>query len=566
MSRRLVGALLSLLAALSWPAHSGAQALPRRPDLDGFIAALAAGRGDALGYVSAIERAELNELYGPAGAAKWLDTDGRPTRNVRDALAVLNGASDDGLDPADYFQSLVAGLLPGAEAGTLAPQDLARLDVALSAGMLRYLRDLHMGWIDPRSIGFLLPTPHDQDDLALLLGGALADGQVGKLAVDLRPPLAQYRLLRAWLPRYRALAANPALVPPRAAARAIRPGDAYDDIDALRRLLIALGDLSTPAAPSPDSRYQGALVEGIERFQVRHGLAVDGVIGRRTMAELGVPLAWRVRQIELALERLRWLPHLGAERFIALNIPMFRLWAWNAAPPAGVPAFGMDAIVGRALSTETPVMAAELQDVVFRPYWNVPRSILLKEVLPAIQRDPEYLRREDMEIVGGDDRPVALTPAAIAGLRAGRLRVRQRPGPNNALGLIKFVFPNRDDIYIHGTPARALFSRSRRDFSHGCVRVVDPVALAEWVLRDLPEWTRARIVAATMGQETTWVALPRPIQVFLFYTTAAVMPEDDTMRFADDIYRHDSRLEQALERVHQRRTRPVSTWTKSDAG
>jgi murein L,D-transpeptidase YcbB/YkuD len=262
-----------------------------------------------------------------------------------------------------------------------------------------------------------------------------------------------------------------------------------------------------------------------------------------------VPLAWRVRQIEMALERLRWLPHLGDKRLIALNIPMFRLWAWDAIPPSGTPLFGMDVIVGRALGTETPVFVAEMGEVVFRPYWNVPRSILRQEVLPKIERDPDYLRREEMEIVRGpgDNAPrVDVSADTLAGLRSGILRVRQRPGPKNALGLIKFVFPNREDVYMHGTPAQALFVRSRRDFSHGCVRVADPTALAGWVLQDLPQWTPERIAAAAADTQTRHVRLPRPIQVILFYTTAAVMPEDGTIRFADDIYGHDARLDRAL--------------------
>jgi murein L,D-transpeptidase YcbB/YkuD len=215
------------------------------------------------------------------------------------------------------------------------------------------------------------------------------------------------------------------------------------------------------------------------------------------------------------------------------------------------------------------VFVADMGEVIFRPYWNVPRSILRHEVLPRIERDPDYLRRENMEIVRGDGdnaAPVDVTTDSLAALKQGALRVRQRPGPKNALGLIKFVFPNREDVYMHGTPAQALFARSRRDFSHGCVRVEDPVALAEWALRDRPEWTRDRIVAATIGSQTIHVRLPRPIQVILFYTTAAVMPEDGTIRFADDIYRHDLKLDRALDALHHIRTRPVSTWTKSDAG
>jgi murein L,D-transpeptidase YcbB/YkuD len=268
---------------------------------------------------------------------------------------------------------------------------------------------------------------------------------------------------------------------------------------------------------------------------------------------LRIPLAWRVRQIELALERLRWLPHLGDERLVAINIPMFRLWAWDSIPPSGVPSLGMDVIVGRALSTQTPVFVEQLREVIFRPYWNIPRSIARHEILPILERDPDYLRRQNMEIVrgpGDDAQAVAGTAENLALLRQGALRVRQRPGPRNALGLVKFVFPNQENVYMHGTPAQELFSRSRRDFSHGCVRVEDPVALAEWALKDRPEWTRDRILSAMTGTQSLHVKLLRPIQVILFYTTAAVMPEDGTIHFAEDIYLHDARLERALARPH----------------
>jgi murein L,D-transpeptidase YcbB/YkuD len=289
----------------------------------------------------------------------------------------------------------------------------------------------------------------------------------------------------------------------------------------------------------------------VKRFQARHGLEADGVVGKATLAALYVPLAWRVRQIELALERLRWLPDLGDRRFLALNIPMFYLWGWDSIPPSGAPSIGMRAIVGRALSTQTPVFVEEMRYVIFRPHWNVPRSILRSEILPILERDPSYLRRQSMEIVWGyadDARPVAATAENLALLGQSEVRLRQRPGPRNALGLVKFVFPNTADIYMHGTPAQELFSRTRRDFSHGCVRVEDPLALAAWVLKDQPEWTRARILAAMSGAQSLRVDLTQPIRVILFYTTAVVMPEDGTVHFAEDIYRHDGRLDRALAR------------------
>ena len=535
---------------------SGVQSVPSSAgrdsssDLRGFIKALIDGRDTGLGAVSQAERSELRELYQPDDAPVWIDAAGRPTRNMRDALMVLSHASDEALQPADYYQEFVTGLMPRVETASLAPQDVARLDVAVSAGMLRYLRHVHLGRVDPRTIGFRLDTPRDQHDFTALLHTAMIEQSVTNLAGDLQPRLAQYRLLRSMLPRYRSLAADPTLVVPQEITRAIHPGELYGEAGIVRHELIALGDVTEDAPASLESgRYEGALVDGITHFQIRHGLEPDGVLGKSTVAALRVPLTWRVRQIELALERLRWLPHLGDERLIALNIPMFRLWTWDRIPPNGAPLFGMDVIVGRALSTQTPVFAEEMREVIFRPYWNVPRSILQHEVLPKIEHDPDYLRREDMEIVrgsGDNARRVELSPDVIDELRQGVLRVRQRPGPKNALGLIKFVFPNDENVYMHGTPAQALFARTRRDFSHGCVRVADPVALAEWVLHDRPEWTRDRIVAATMGTQTIHVTLPHPIQVILFYTTAAVMPEDGTIRFAEDIYRHDTRLDRAL--------------------
>jgi len=289
----------------------------------------------------------------------------------------------------------------------------------------------------------------------------------------------------------------------------------------------------------------------VKNFQIRHGLNADGVLGTSTQAALRVPLTWRVRQIELALERLRWLPHLGAERFVAVNIPMFHLWAWDSIPTNGAPLFGMDVIVGRSLDTQTPVFVEEMRYIIFRPYWNVPSSIVKHELLPALERDPDGLAQRDMELVagGGDDaRPVQLTGDTLAQLREGRLRLRQRPGPKNSLGLVKFVFPNDENVYLHGTSAPQLFHQTRRDLSHGCVRVEDPVALAAWALQGQDEWTPDRIRTAMNATQSRRVNLARPIQVILFYLTAVVMPEDGTVRFAEDVYHHDTRLDKALTR------------------
>jgi murein L,D-transpeptidase YcbB/YkuD len=504
------------------------------------------------GELIPIEWTELASLYEHNGEVPlWVDSAGRPTLNARSALMLLQSAAMDGLDPADYaaarLRNAAAALERAEQAST---DDIADFDITMGASMLRYLRHLRLGQVDPRTIGFKLDAPVDRYDFVMRLRSAIDTGRITDMAAELAPPLVQYRLLRSMLARYRSLASDGGLQRAPSFAGTLRPGDASDDLDILYRRLLALGDLTSELPPvQQGGLYDGPLVEGVKRFQMRHGLEPDGLVGKATQAALQVPLALRVRQIELSLERLRWLPDLRNQRFVALNIPMFHLWAWNSIPPTGAPSFGMRAIVGRALSTETPVFVEEMRDVIFRPYWNVPRSILRNEILPMVDRDPDYLRRQSMEIVrgpGDDARPVAATPENLILLRQGKLRLRQRPGPENALGLVKFVFPSNENVYLHGTPAQELFARTRRDFSHGCVRVEDPLALAEWVLNDQPEWTREAILAAMSASTSRRVNLTRPIRLVVFYLTAVVMPQDGTMHFAQDIYLHDARLDRAL--------------------
>jgi murein L,D-transpeptidase YcbB/YkuD len=509
----------------------------------------------------------LASLYEPGGGVPlWVDSAGRPTPNARNALTLLQDAAMDGLDPADYaatrLRNAAAALERAEQAST---DDIADFDVTMGASMLRYLRHLRLGRVDPRTIGFKLDVPADRYDFVMRLRSAIDNGRIAEMAAELAPPLVQYRLLRNMLARYRSLATDRGLDRAPSFAGTLRPGDASDQLDLLYRRLLAFGDLTPEIPPTrPGALYAGPLVEGVKRFQMRHGLEADGIVGKATQAALQVPLAQRVRQIELALERLRWLPDLSNQRFVALNIPMFDLWAWDSIRPTGVPSFGMRAIVGRALSTETPVFVDEMRYVIFRPYWNVPRSILRNEILPMVERDSEYLRRQSMEIVrgpGDDARPVAATPENLTLLRQGKLRLRQRPGPQNALGLVKFVFPNNENVYLHGTPARELFGRTRRDFSHGCVRVEDPVALAEWVLNDQPTWTSEAILAAMSASTSRRVNLTRPIRLVLFYLTAIVMPQDGTMHFAEDIYRHDARLDRMLVQLAAGGSHPRSVST-----
>lgn len=501
-----------------------------------------------------------NASAGPVHAAIWLDASGQPSARALEALQLLADAPTDGLVAGDYQARELA-----AQAAALqrnAPPDAGpaqAFEQSLETAMQRYMQDLHRGRVDPRSLGFRMePQGIPAVDYAAALHAAADRQQLQQAVAALRPSLAQYGRLREALARYRVLAAGTAgaALPAIAPARALKPGASYIGTPELQDRLVALGDL-TAETPLAGDLYNPALVDAVQRFQARHGLKVDGILGPATLAALNVPLAQRVRQIEWALERLRWLPDFGAQRFIGINIPMFRLWAYDPSAPAAS-LIDMNVVVGRALDTRTPVLSEQLRYLVFRPYWNVPQSIVRNEVLPGLARNRGYLQRHDMEIVRrySETAQPTLPPSAqnLALLRQGALRVRQRPGPKNSLGLVKFIFPNHDNVYLHGTPATQLFGRARRDFSHGCVRVAQPLALAQWVLNapgagpanDPTPWTPQCIEAVMAGTTTQQVNLSAPVPVILFYVTAMVMPADQALHFAADIYGHDARLERAL--------------------
>jgi murein L,D-transpeptidase YcbB/YkuD len=363
---------------------------------------------------------------------------------------------------------------------------------------------------------------------------------------SVEPPFPGYQRLRQALQSYLALAREDDGEALQATRKPVEPGDPYPSCARLTRLLRRLGDLPADAAPPPDSEtYQGALVEAVKRFQRRHGLDPDGRIGKTTLEQLNTPLSRRVRQLQLTLERWRWVPPAFPAPPIVVNIPEFRLRAFDADYRSRLE---MNVVVGRAYRTRTPVFTGEMRYVIFRPYWNVPRSIERAEITPKIARDRAYAANNGYEIVNaqGEVIPSAVVDdRTLAQLRSGKLEIRQVPGPKNALGLVKFLFPNEYNVYMHDTPAVALFSKSRRDFSHGCIRLEAPEELAVWVLKTNPEWTQERIHHAMTGDKTIQVTLRNPIPVLIVYGTA-VAPESGEIRFLADIYGHDASLEAIL--------------------
>jgi murein L,D-transpeptidase YcbB/YkuD len=289
-------------------------------------------------------------------------------------------------------------------------------------------------------------------------------------------------------------------------------------------------------------------VDAVKRFQRRHGLDGDGRLGPGTIQQLNIPLQDRVRQLQLTLERWRWLPSEFSAPPIIVNIPDFHL---RAVDENNNVALSMRVVVGKAMRTQTPVFTRNMTYVVLRPYWNVPPSILRSEIVPAIQRDRGYLARKRYEVATYDGKLVSegdVSDEVLAQLRAGKLMVRQKPGPTNALGLVKLIFPNEHNVYLHSTPSQDLFSRSRRDFSHGCIRVEKPAELAAWVLRNNPGWTLERVQQGMQnGKDNVTVSLPKPVPVFIVYGTALAY-ESGEVHFSDDIYGHDAELAAALAR------------------
>ncbi len=375
---------------------------------------------------------------------------------------------------------------------------------------------------------------------------------------EIDPPFDGYRRTLAALAHYRALAREDdgELLPQ--TKKPVEPGDVYAGVPRLARLLRTLGDLPPDAIRGADDRiYSRVLVEAVKRFQGRHGLLPDGRIGKGTLAQLNTPLTRRVRQIELTLERWRWVPHSFSRPPIVVNVPEFELRAFG---PSYASELEMKVIVGGAYRHKTPVFSGELKLVIFHPYWNVPLSIQRAELVPQLERDRSYLAQHDYEVVTQQGAVVTngtISDELLPQLRSGKLLIRQIPGPKNALGLVKFVFPNPNDVYMHDTPGIELFARSRRDFSHGCIRVEKAAELAEWVLREEPDWSPDRIHEAMNGPKPLQVLLKRPIPVLIVYGTAVVL-EGGEVRFFEDFYGDNAALEAQLARGYPRSSATIA--------
>jgi murein L,D-transpeptidase YcbB/YkuD len=461
-------------------------------------------------------------------------------------MAALESSRQKGLNPEDYDASRWPLRLHALQAAPGDANTVAHFDAALTVGAMRYISDLHVGRVNPRHFKFGIDVEQKRYDLPQFLAQKLLGAtDVPQVLNEVEPPYYAYQRTEAALQTYLALAAQDHSVPLPEVPKTVAPGDAYAGLDGLAQRLHLLGDLPQGAIVNPGI-YDGALVDAVKRFQTRHGLGADGRLGKETLRQLNMPLSFRVQQLEDALERWRWLPADFSPPPIGVNIPEFVLRVFSSDHRI---AMRMNVVVGNAVRHETPVFAKDMQYIVFRPYWNVPLSITRAEIIPALEKDSGYLARKNFEITDQNGRIVtsgAVSAEVLTQLRSGKLLVRQRPGPANSLGLVKFMFPNEHNVYLHSTPAPQLFSQSRRDFSHGCIRVEKPVELAAWLLQDQPKWTLDAVRAAMQsGPDDQQVNLTRPVPVVIIYLTA-VVEEDGEVYFFDDIYGHDRSLNAVL--------------------
>jgi murein L,D-transpeptidase YcbB/YkuD len=493
-------------------------------------------------------KAEVAKLYETNRYSLVWVQNGRVRPQGLAVIELLQNANAKGLDPEDYDGSrwqgrlLKLGQKPSEE-------DLVSFDTAVTVSTMRYIRAIHCGRVNPKEFKFQLDMEEGKQlPLAEFIQTHVVNASDAAAEIQkLEPPFLGYRKLLALLPVYEGYANQVEGEKLPTVTKTVRPGQAYAGVVPLGRFLQIIGDIPSGVQLNPNATiYDGALVAGVKHYQDRHGETPSGNLDARTINELNTPPAARIRQIKLTLERWRWLPHSFPQPPVVVNLPEYRVRAMN---PDGTVAFYKNVIIGKAYGHKSPVFQKDIQYVVFRPYWEVTPSIQRSEIVPHIQKDPNYIAKHNFEVVTSKGEVVTdnqVSPEVLEGIRSLHLMVRQKPGDTNSLGLVKIIFPNPDNVYLHGTDAPGLFSQDVRDFSHGCIRVEKPEDLVAWVLRNNPGWDLERVRATMNGEKNNLqVNLATRIPVLIVYGTATVN-EENQIRFFDDIYGYDADLEKAL--------------------
>ena len=523
---------------------------------------------------------QVQSFYsGRESATAWVDGDKAseiaPTSAAKQMIQLFGDAAQKGLDPEDYDASRwsgrvqrLAAIRAKSDTSADAQRDVAQFDVALTVCAVRYLADLHLGRVNPQTLNFDIDVPGKRaafDVVKLLNEQVLTSSDVASVVASIEPQNPLYKNTEAALPRYIALAkqqdANPQQpLPGLNAAKPIEAGGHYPAADALLTRLQLEGDAPNSDAPSPDANapakpastdYTADLATAVKQFQKRHGLLVDGKLGQGTIDAMNVPLDVRVKSLDDTLERFRWLPDVYQQPRVFVNLPEFLLRAYG---PDHALAFKMLVIDGEAKGFhDTPMFVRLMRYVVFRPYWNLPPSIIKKEIVPHIQKSGiGYLASHEYEATTNNG--TVVPSPSVADIEHLRYAVRQKPGPQNSLGLVKFLFPNEYDVYMHSTPELYLFGLSRRDRSHGCVRLQHADQMALWVLGNDQKdpltqtaWDIDSIHDAMNNQEKNnkTLGLKTTLPVVITYMTA-MADEDGTTHFFADIYGYDKDLNAAL--------------------
>ncbi|HEX3036352.1 MAG TPA: L,D-transpeptidase family protein [Thermodesulfobacteriota bacterium] len=469
---------------------------------------------------------------------------------------VIGEAGREGLRPSDYHLSEIEATLEEIYQNRISKNftnqcSLAYLDLLLTDAFLLYSSHMIKGRVRPEIIDTASLINLQEIDLTQVLRTALDSNQIEGTLKNLSHEQPDYTGLKHALLLYRNIAAKGGW-PAVPEGPKMEKGYYGERSRALRQRLIVTGDLDEGLIGneylSDENLFDDAVEQAVRNFQRRHGLSVDGIVGPYTLAALNVPVEERIHQLELNMERRRWLPHDLGHRYILVNIADFELYVIEDNQTL----MTMRVIVGKPF-WNTPVVSAKMSYLILNPYWDIPRSIFIEEILPKIRKDPEYLSKNNMEVLQSWGKEVKkINPKTInwANVAKGKFnyRLRQRPGPLNPLGQIKFIFPNQFHVYLHDTTSQNLFRSARRDFSHGCIRIEKPIDLAEYVLGGNPEWTRAKISAIIDQRVTQTVVLPESIPVYLLYFTAWV-DKDGAVQFRDDIYGRDKALDEALRGV-----------------
>jgi len=480
----------------------------------------------------------------------WMDADGL-TRQGESLLNVISSASQNGLSPEAYFPPPLdnAGSLPTGldeSFGAMPPSPSVQMDMMLTGALLRYAADVARGRVSPQSLD--VPWVSDRQlpdrDFPAELAAAFNADRLWDFLDDLPPGQPAYAGLRAALQQYEEVRSRGgwATVDD---GPSLRREDRDPRIPVLRSRLLATADIQ-PYLPETAEVFDADLEAGVMRFQYRHGLKPDGVVGKKTLAALNVPVEKRIAQLKINMERCRWYPDSFGQRYLLVNIPDYTM---NIVENGWV-VQRTRVIVGRT-NHQTPNLSGRLTYLEINPYWNVPAKIARKEILPKIKEDPEYLVRQGIKVFDSwDETASPIDPESIAweGLskRYFPYRLRQDPSAINALGQVKFIFPNSQAVYIHDTPAKSLFDKHRRSFSHGCVRLESPLELARYLLRD-QSWDQSRLKKTVDSGRHRVVVLKESIPVHLVYFTAWMGPSGE-INFRQDIYDQDRELELALNR------------------